>query len=277
MRARAFVALALLALLLAIAAGCARKSDELTATADSTATGEMTTVHPAPPQPAGLQVGRSDPILNAAAPQLGVWESMWEAALPGFRVDSTWKADIQRWTLTRRRIGRDLQGLEAETELAHRLLGSRSPDGRYILDVDSYQIAVVSGDTLGMGGEPNSQPLLLDLADSTESVLQFCGPGCGFHWGTWLSPTRFVLGGWQHADDHGQWYQGSLAIYSIRDLTVRRYETRIVPARDYALYHAAWKRWLLGRYHRLPDGPQADARGRREAVRALGGAQVSVH
>jgi hypothetical protein len=149
--------------------------------------------------------------------------------------------------------------MEVETELAFRLMSARSPDGRFILDVDAYQVAFPMGDTLEMGGEPDSQPALIDLADTTESVLQFCGPGCGFHWGTWLSPSRFALGSWQQADDHGQWYQGALSIYSTLDHTVRRYETRIVPASAYALYHAAWKRWLLGRYQRLPNGPEASA------------------
>jgi hypothetical protein len=210
-----------------------------------------------PAQPMGPQVGRSDPVLNAAGPALRDWVTMWQAALPGFAVDSTWKVGIERWKPTHRLIERNLEQLESETELAYRLLTMRSPDGRYILNVDSYQVAFAKDDTLEMGGEPDSQPLLMDLADSTEAVLQFCGPGCGYHWGAWLSSSRFALGGWQVVDDYGHWYQGSLAIYSIRDLDVRRYETRVVPAGDYIRYQAAWKRWLLGRYHRLPGGPQA--------------------
>ena len=270
-RLRALALLFALALAFALAEGCARKSDELGEfTADSTATAQPTVAYPSPPQPEGAQVGRSDPILNAAEPQLRDWVTMWQAALPGFRVDSTWKADIQRWAPRQRRIERNLQHMEVETDLAFRLLSSRSPDGRYSRDVDTYQVAFPMGDTIETGGEPDSQPVLVDLADSTEAPLQFCGPGCGFHWGAWLSPTRFALGGWQQADDHGQWLQGSLSIYSIRDLTVRRYETRIISAGDYALYNAAWKRWLLGRYHRLPDGPQANASG----VRPAGGFQT---
>ena len=249
-----------LAMLLALAAGCAPKNDELAvATADSTTTGETPTPYPSPPQPPGPQVGHTDPVLNAAAPYLRDWVTMWQAALPGFTQDSTWKVDFQRWTPKPRRIERDLEHMEAETDLAFRLLASRSPEGRYILDVDIYQVAIPEGDSIDTGGEPDSQPVLVDLADSTEVPLQFCGPGCGFHWGTWLSPSRFALGGWQNADDYGQWFQGSLAIYSLRDLTVRRYETRIISAGDYARYRTAWKRWLLGRYQKLPNGPQAQA------------------
>jgi hypothetical protein len=214
-------------------------------------------------------VGRSDPVLNSAAPQLRNWVTMWQAALPGFQADSTWKVDIQRWTPTHRRTERNFEHMEVESELAFQLMSARSPDGRYILDVDTFQSVFPMGDTLETGGEPDSQPALIDLADTTESVLQFCGPGCGFHWGTWLSPSRFALGGWQQADDHGQWYQGALTIYSTLDHTVRRYETRIVSAGAYAQYHAAWKRWLLGRYQKLPNGPQASAVPARETIEPL--------
>ena len=262
MRAR-FSAGAVRAVLFALAfaiasAGCSKKDDLLVDRTENGGSAADSAAHAhAPSQPAGPQVGRTDPVLNAAAPLLRDWVTMWQAALPGFQLDSTWKAGIERWKPSHRQIVRDLERLEVETELAFKLLSMRSPDGRYILDVDSYQVAFLTGDTLEMGGEPDSQPLLMDLSDSTEAVLQFCGPGCGYHWGAWLSPSRFALGGWQVVDDYGHWYQGSLAIYSIRDLDVRRYETRIVPAGDYARYHAAWKRWLLGRYHRLPGGPQA--------------------
>lgn len=257
MRARAALAL-LLALALGCT-GCAKKGEDLIAdSADSTAYQNPAAIpHPSPPQPSGPQVGKSDPILNAAAPMLRDWVTMWQSALPGFQADSTWKVDIQRWTPARRKLERNLEHLETESDLAFKLLSSRSPDGRYILDADSYQTAFLKGDSIDTGGEPDSQPLLVDLADSTESVLQFCGPGCGFHWGTWLSPSRFALGGWQAADDHSQWFQGSLAIYSLKDLTVRRYETRIVSGADFARYQTAWRRWLYGRYLELPGGPQA--------------------
>jgi hypothetical protein len=258
-------------LLLALAAGCGRKSEDLIAdSSDSSAYRNPAAIpHPSPPQPAGPQVGKSDPTLNAAAPLLRDWVTMWQAALPGFQVDSTWKVDIQRWTPTRRRLQRTPESMEAETALAYRLLSSRSPDGRYVLDVDIYQAAFpMGGDTIEVGGEPDSQPVLIDFADSTEVPLQFCGPGCGFHWGTWLSPSRFALGGWQSADDYSQWFQGSLAIYSLKDLTVRRYETRIVSGTDFARYQTAWKRWLHGRWLKLPGGPQASA------ARAPGGVQV---
>lgn len=252
-----------LALFLAFAislTGCARKDEDLIAdSADSSASRDPAAIpHPSPPQPTGPQVGKSDPILNAAAPMLRDWVTMWQSALPGFEVDSTWKVDIQRWTPTPRRLERKLESMEAETALAFKLLSTRSPEGRYILDVDIYQAAFpMGGDTIQVGGEPDSQPVLIDLADSTEVSLQFCGPGCGFHWGTWLSPSRFALGGWQAADDHSRWFQGSLAIYSLKDLSVRRYETRIVSGADFARYQTAWKRWLHGRYLKLPGGPQA--------------------
>ncbi len=207
--------------------------------------------HPSPPQPKGLQIGRSDRLMNGWASQLGEWTAMWREALPGFMVDSTWGVRPQRWTPARRSVAGDLERRQA-TDLTLQLLGIESPDGRYLLDVDAYQDVMVVGDSVEVGGEPDSQPVLIDRGANVEYPLQFCGTSCGFHWGRWLSPTQFALGGWQQADDYGQWMQGSLAIYSIRDSTMRAYETRIVPARAFARYQAAWRRWLLRRYRTLP-------------------------
>ncbi len=208
--------------------------------------------HPSPPQPNGPPVGRRDILMNAAAPALGEWLELWQAALPGFRTDSLWRVSRERWAP---RSVRRWEGVEQLRELAQdmafELLGIASPDSHYTLDVDSYQYISHVGDSLEVGGEPDSQPTLIDHYSGVESVLQQCGTSCGFHWGTWLSPTRFVLGGWADADDHGQWLQGRLWIYSLSDSTVSGYSTRIVPAGEYARYERAWKRWLLTRYQAL--------------------------
>ena len=257
---RPWHALALLAALACGVAGCGRGDDaSLFASADSSGVrpgpelaNPAAIPHPSPPQPRGSQVGRRDPVLNAAAQDLEAWAAMWRAALPGFQVDSTWSTGVERWVPARRTLGRDVDHLEMTGDLAYALLAFKSPDGRYVLDVDWYQIIAPAGDSLEVGGDADSQPVLVDRGARTESVLQFCGTACGFHWGRWLSPTRFAIGGWQVADDYSQWLQGSLLIYSIRDSTVRRYETRIVSAADYARYEAAWKRWLLRRYRALP-------------------------
>jgi hypothetical protein len=135
--------------------------------------------------------------------------------------------------------------------LAFELLGLRSPDRRYILDVDSYQAVVPGGDALTVGGEPDSRCTLIDEPARIELVLLECGTPCGYHWGTWLSNSSFVVGSWNDADDFGQWKQGGLSIYSLPDSSVTEYQNRIVPAADYARYEAAWHGWLLRRYRML--------------------------
>ncbi len=252
------VAACALALLLA---GCTRQNDDLLAESADTLGAPSSqqpmnpadVQHPSPPQPTGLQIGRSDRLMNGWSTQLEEWTAMWRKALPGFQVDSTWGVRPQRWTPARRSVEGDFERRQA-TDLTLQLLGIESPDGRYVLDVDAYQEVVVVGDSVEVGGEPDSQPVLIDRGANVEYPLQFCGTSCGFHWGRWLSTTQFALGGWQQADDYGQWMQGSLAIYSTRDSIVRTYETRIVPARAFARYQAAWKRWLLRRYH-VVQGP----------------------
>ena len=101
------------------------------------------------------------------------------------------------------------------------------------------------------GGEPDSAPLLLDLQFGTSNQFETCGTPCAFDWGTWLSPTSFALGGWQDADDYGQWKQGRLWIYSIPESTETSYVTRIISAEKFANYRAAWEAWVAARYRAL--------------------------
>jgi hypothetical protein len=135
--------------------------------------------------------------------------------------------------------------------LAFELLSLRSPDRRYVLDVDSYQAIEPDGDSLMVGGEPDSRCSLIDTRRNVELVLQQCGTPGGFEWGTWFSSTSFAVGGWNDADDFGQWKQGRLWIYSIPGASVTEYATRIVSERDFARYEAAWHGWLLRRYRQL--------------------------
>jgi len=126
-----------------------------------------------------------------------------------------------------------------------------SPDGRYKLVFDVYQYIGESEGRFEMGGEPESAPLLLDLRLGTSNTFEFCGTSCSFEWGAWLSPTSFVLGGSQDADDYRQWMQGKLSIYSIPDSTVTTYVTRIFPVEKYDDYRAAWEAWVTARYRAL--------------------------
>jgi hypothetical protein len=188
--------------------------------------------------------------MNAAAPKLSEWARMWAAALPGFAVDSTWRTGSARWVP---QFSGRFEPLEPESsgDLAFALLGLRSPDGRYTLDVDWYQSIQVMGDSLEVGGDPDAKCLLVDNESRAESVLQQTGTGGGYHWGAWLSKGSFVVGGWAEADDFGQWMQGHLWVYSITDSTVREYVTRIVSVGDYERYQAAWHASLLRRYRAM--------------------------
>jgi hypothetical protein len=124
----------------------------------------------------------------------------------------------------------------------------RSPDGRFILDVDEYQAIEPMGDSIEVGGEPDSQCSLIDAKSKLEQILMQTGTGGGYQWGTWLDRDAFALAGWCDADDYGQWKQGQLWLFSLRDSTVTTYATRIVSADAYASYEAAWNGWLLKRY-----------------------------
>jgi len=219
-------------------------------TASAPAVNPAEVAHPCPPQPSGPQIGKSDPVVNAAAPKLSEWAKMWAAALPGFAIDSTWRTGSARWVP---QFSGRFGPLEPESsgDLAFTLLGLRSPDGRYTLDVDWYQSVQVAGDSLEVGGDPDAKSLLVDNESRAEAVLQQTGTGGGYHWGAWLSPTSFVVGGWSDADDYGQWKQGYLWVYSLADSTVRRYETRIVSLDAYSRYERAWHAWLMKRYRAL--------------------------
>jgi hypothetical protein len=203
--------------------------------------------HPCPPQPTGPQIGKSDSLVNAIGPRLMEWVTMWRAALPGFAADSLWRSGSSRWAPA---FSGHFEPLEPG-DLTFTLLGIRSPDGRYTLDVDWYQSIQLMGDSLEVGGDPDAKCLLVDNESRAESVLLQTGAGGGYHWGAWLSRTSFVVGGWGDADDYGQWQQGHLWVYSIPDSTVAEYVTRIVSSDAYSRYQAGWHAWLMKRYRAL--------------------------
>ena len=222
--------------------------------------------HAPPPQPSGPQVGKSDSLLNAAAARLRPWVKMWRTALPGFSVDSLYRAE------TAPALRGYIQPLKAyyppdeEEAGTFSVLSAESPDGRYKLIVDRDQYVEEVGTEIRIGGEPDSAPLLLDMRSGTANGFESCGTGCGFHWGTWLSRTSFVLGGWQDADDYGQWKQGQLSIYSVADSTKTIYMTRIISAKKFDTYWAAWEASVAARYRALhisgahPSRPSSTSR-----------------
>jgi hypothetical protein len=131
------------------------------------------------------------------------------------------------------------------------VLSADSPDGRYKLVFDGYQYIGEEDGEISIGGEPDSAPLLLDLRQGTSTRLAECGTVCGFHWGSWISPTRFILAGWHEIDPKRTRHQGTLRIYSIRDSAVTFYLTREVSSEEFSKYQAAWEAWVAERYHAL--------------------------
>ena len=176
---------------------------------------------------------------------------MWAEAQAGFIPDSLWASGTQHWSpLLTRQLSRTDDSGEGEPgdELTLELLGIHSPDGQYILEVDEYQVIQPTGDSIEVGGEPDSQCSLIDARSQLKQLLMQTGTGGGYQWGAWLGRDAFALAGWSDADDYGQWKQGQLWLYSLRDSTVSSYSTRIVSADAYTRYEAAWHGWLLKRY-----------------------------
>jgi hypothetical protein len=195
----------------------------------------------------GPQTAGRDSLLNRFRSQLAPWAAMWAAAQPGFALDSTWLVARERWAPI------DIRPFEpsppeSEDDVTFAILGIPSPDGRYTLDVDSYQEIQPRGNDLEVGGEPDTRSSLIDHRTRREAILGQFGTVGGYHWGAWLTPDSFALGSWRQADDYGQWLQAQLELYSIADSTVSEYETRIVSAADYRRYESAWHSWLLERY-----------------------------
>jgi hypothetical protein len=199
-------------------------------------------------------IGRTDSLANAIAPQLAEWIDMWDAAVPGFAVDSLSFVERRPWTPVYQRAYEPggpapEQDLEQSFVLLS-VLEIPSPDGRFVLNVDSYNLVMMEGDSITWGGEPDSRPLLVNLNERTESALHVWGTEGGFHWGKWLSPTSFALGagGWR---DWPTCLVGRLYVYSIPDSMVSEYETRRIAPEEYRRYRAEWPRWLRMRYEAI--------------------------
>ena len=210
--------------------------------------------HPCPPQPTGPQTAGRDSLLNRFRPKLEPWAALWAEAQPGFGLDSTWLVARRHWGQLGV-VAFEPPTKETPDDVTFEILGLRSPDGVHTLNVDSYQLIEPAGDTLEVGGEPDSRCTLIDHRTRREAVLEFSGTSGGYHWGAWLTPDAFAVGAWLDADDYGQWKQATLSIYTIPDSTESVYQSRIVSAADYERYMRAWHRWLLGRYRSLRSKP----------------------
>jgi len=184
---------------------------------------------------------------------------MWRAAMPGFGLDSLRGDGPQKWqpvmvvTSERSFI---LSRERDRDDPTPQILGLPSPDGRRLLDIDSYQLIEIQGETMVVGGDPDSRSAVLDRSAGTEAVLFLSGTTAGAHWGRWLSPDRFVLGGWQDTNDEAEERQGWLSVFDLRDSTIVSYSTRSVSRTDYEHYYEAWKRWLMKRYQEVKARPR---------------------
>ena len=202
-----------------------------------------------PPPPPGKPVGQNDPRVNAAVAKLAEWVAMWRAADPTFRPESLYFAGARAAF----RDGyiqpiRDFDAPSAEEAPTMEALAADSPDRRYKLVFDHYQEITEDHGDIDISGEPDSAPLLLDRKRGISNRFEFCGTPCGFFWGAWLSPTSFVLAGWQEAEPTSHWTRGQVTIYSIPDSTSATYVTRATSSAGFEHYREAWVHWVTPRY-----------------------------
>lgn len=186
------------------------------------------------------------------APVLSEWIGLWQAAIPGFRPESLYFGG--RTGALRGGYVQPVKNVfppSKDQVATFEVLSADSPDRRYKLVFDWYQHVGESEGEIDIGGEPDSAPLLLDLRDGVSNQFASCGTPCGFHWGAWVSPSRFVLGRWHELDPEGSRFRGSLDVYSIPDSTVVSYYTRPVTAGEFSRYKEAWERWVGSRYRAL--------------------------
>jgi hypothetical protein len=184
-------------------------------------------------------------------PILTEWVGLWQAAIPGFRAESLYfggQAGALRGYV---QPVRNVFPPRGDQEATFAVMSADSPDRRYKLVFDWYQHVGVSDGEFDIGGEPDSAPLLLDLRGGVSNQFASCGTPCGFHWGAWISSTKFVLCGWTELDSEQHRFRGSLDIYSIPDSTAVSYVTRPVTAAEFSRYHDAWENWIRARYQAL--------------------------
>jgi hypothetical protein len=227
--------------LLAASPGCSKRKE---ASSGSPAVVE------APPPPPGDPVGHKDARLNAAAPNLAEWVTMWRAADPRFQPDSLYFAgESAAFRGGYVQPLNDFDPPSPEGASIMDVLAADSPDDRYKLVFDHYQGITDDDGDVDIAGDADSAPLLLDRNQGISNRFEFCGPSCGFHWGAWLSPTSFVLAGWEEPGPTQRWTRGRVTIYSIPDSSSASYVTRAMSAEDFDRYRSAWKQWVVARYH----------------------------
>ena len=252
----------LAALLAACVAGCGRREKhESGAARDSSAArvdsanayvNPVEAPEPEPARPTGPPIGRSDLLINSIRPALAEWVAMWRAAIPGFAVDSLWRAKAERWSPSWAPVPASFsdenQTYPFEDEMSAKVFTITSPDSALDLQIDTYQMISE------LGAQPDSRSALYDRQKNRETEVAFSGTMGGQHWGRWLNTKRFVLGGWS-ASEYGHWMSGWLSVYSLSDSSVVRYVAHAVADTTFERYRGAWESWAHKRYLALRPRP----------------------
>jgi hypothetical protein len=174
---------------------------------------------------------------------------MWRAAIPRVAADSLSFGGIApAFRGGHSQPLSDFDSLSQEEGAAFEALTARSPDGRYRLIFDRYQVISEDDGEVDISGEPDSAPLLIDERRRLTDTFEFCGTPCSFDWGCWINSVSFALGGSAEIDSAPDSSRGVLGMYSLDDSTVTRYFTRPVSSAEYANYREAWRAWVTARY-----------------------------
>lgn len=119
--------------------------------------------HPSPRQPTGAQTAGRDSLLNLYRSRLAEWAGLWAAAQPGFGLDSTWLVTRRRWSplLTRKF---EPPAKESPDDVTFEILGIRSPDARYTLNVAATSSSSWLGTHWRSAASPNRRSRLAPVA-----------------------------------------------------------------------------------------------------------------
>ena len=248
--ARTMGLLAVLAAVLTSGCGSRTPATHTTAADTSGAVAAESSLAAAYPADLGPAVGRGDTLLNGAAAALGPWVEMWRQAMPGFALDSL-RRDAARRGLrdgTVQPLG-DFAAMGSRDSLG--VFRIDSPDGRYTVVLDRYQGIIDAGGVIGIGGNVDSAPVLLDRAHGTANTFAFCGPACAFEWGAWVDASRFVIAGSVHAGPGAASAAGYVEVVSIADSSRVRYWTRPLADDELKGWRMAWGMWVTSRYREI--------------------------
>ncbi len=221
------VAIALLVACVAFTTGCSRRGSERS---------------PAPAEADTLANG----LPRVLVPKLDAWVGNWRRAAPGFAAESL--ACVARGPF-HFEYGSPAGGRRfVEGVRSRALVELLSPDSTRVLDYDRYAEVSDEGG-LGLEREPDSAPMLLDMARDTLWTISFCGPACFYDSGCWLDTMRFALTGATQSGEQadGPW-QGFVEVHDLRTHERTRWAMRPVDDGAFQLYRAASDSALLARF-----------------------------